>query len=305
MSDVPQGPGRWRASNGLYYPPEARPGSRREGPGGQDGDQPPGDGSDPTTDRGDDDSEEPDAETSGDQLPDDEGPGDQPVIEDATPPVVSDGAGGAGWVREPADDGTDRAAPRRRRRWLVPVLVLIVLLVAVAAAGGAWFLLDLGDEDDDAGAPSTTETADGTDPTTIEDTTTTTEDDGEVSAFELGPGDCFDTTDVDSGEGLVVTTVMLVDCAEPHRAEVFGIEELASPLGEPFPGAEARDEDSQALCEPGFEQYVGVPLAESELVLLWLAPTEESWADDDREVACAVAAPDEQLLTESVEGSQR
>ncbi|MDZ7679356.1 MAG: septum formation family protein [Acidimicrobiales bacterium] len=305
MSDVPQGPGWWRASDGLYYPPEARSGSRRDGPGGQDGDQPPRDDSDPTAQGEDDDSEEPDAEASGDQMPADEGAGDQPVVEDATPPVVSDGAGGDGWVREP-DDGTDRATSRRRRRWVVPVLVLIVLLVAVAAAVGAWFLLDLGEDDDDAGAPSTTETADGTDPTTtVEDTTTTTEDDGEVSAFDLGAGDCFDTTDVDSGEGLVVTTVMLVDCAEPHRAEVFGVERLATPLGEPFPGAEARDEDSQALCEPGFEQYVGVPLAESELVLLWLAPTEESWADDDREVACAVAAPDEQLLTESVEGSQR
>ena len=29
MSDVPQGPDWWRASNGLYYPPEARPGSQR------------------------------------------------------------------------------------------------------------------------------------------------------------------------------------------------------------------------------------------------------------------------------------
>lgn len=305
MSDVPQGPGWWRASDGLYYPPEARPGSRREGPGGQDGDQPPRDDSHPTAEGEGDGSEDQDAEASGDQVAADEGAGHQPVADDATPPVVSDGAGGDGWVREP-DDGTDRATPRRRRRWVVPVLVLIVLLIAVAAAAGAWFLLGLGEDDDDTGAPSTTETADGTDPTTtVEATTTTTEDDSEVSAFDLEAGDCFDTTDVDSGEGLVVTTVMLVDCAEPHRAEVFGVEQLATPLGEPFPGAEARDEDSQALCEPGFEQYVGVPLAESELVLLWLAPTEESWADDDREVACAVAAPDEQLLTESVEGSQR
>jgi hypothetical protein len=39
--------------------------------------------------------------------------------------------------------------------------------------------------------------------------------------------------------------------------------------------------------------------------LLWLAPTEESWTDqDDREVACAVQSLDDEPLTGSVEGSE-
>jgi hypothetical protein len=40
-------------------------------------------------------------------------------------------------------------------------------------------------------------------------------------------------------------------------------------------------------------------------VLLWLAPTAESWSDGDREVTCAVAAPDGERLTESAAGSER
>lgn len=283
VSDVPQGAGWWRASDGRYYPPEARPGGRASGPGGHDGDEPPGDQAAP-------------AAPATPRDPD-------PTV-DATSPT--------GFEPAPElDDAPDRTvestrttatAPEpepRRRRW--PVVVVVVLLVLAAAGGvAAWVVFVLGD-DDDPPSPTTTEVE--TD-TTEPDTTTTTEDTGEVSPFDLGVGDCFDTGEVDESTGLLVTTVVVTDCDEPHRAEVFALELIDAPAGAPFPGEDDRDRTSQELCEPGFVDYVGVSIAESELVLLWLAPTEESWtADDDREVACAIAAPDGEMLVGSVQGT--
>jgi hypothetical protein len=283
VSDVPQGPGWWRASNGLYYPPEARPGSRPE---------PTPEGAEAPTD-----------ELASMPSPPDEQP-DPTTVEPLEPTAPDGGIGGWDDTEAWGDDDGDRDG--RSRGWVIPALI-VVAVVAVAAAIGLWLLL--GDEDDDSPEPTpTTQPSETTDPdgtATTDETTPTTEDNGEVSVFEVGVGDCFDTTEVDTGDGLVVTTVLLVECDEPHRAEVFAIETIDADPDEVFPGAEARDQTAQELCEPGFAEYVGVPLEESELVLLWLAPTEESWADGDREVACAVAAPGDEPLTESVEGSER
>jgi hypothetical protein len=345
VSDVPQGPDWWRASNGLYYPPEARPGSRRpadagdlpadagtedlpsppdeEGNGNRNGTDPAGDerdaarGGPPTR-------EEPVVPPVGGE-PGDEGTdhalaGSEPLGTDPTL-VGASGAGATGWDREPGTDDTTWGAvddeyddgydeEPGRRGWMLPVVAGAVLL-AVLVGGGVWWLL-AGDDDDPAATTDTTADPDTTDTTadpdttdTTEDPTTTTEDTGEVSAFDLGVGDCFDTTEVEGADGLVVTTVVLVDCDEPHRAEVFAVETFEAESTDPFPGTEERDEVAQTLCEPGFEEFVGVSVAESELVLLWLAPTAESWEDGDREVTCAVAAPDDELLEESVAGSGR
>jgi hypothetical protein len=287
VSDVPQGPGWWRASNGLYYPPEARPGSQRPGPQ-----------ADPDAPNAPDEPDE--VATSSDSAEhgaDDIGPEPEPT--QAVPVVPGDETVVTESWNDEADDETRRSTPR----WLIPA-ALAGLVFLVAAIAAVWFLvLDDGDADTEA-STDTTEVPD----TTADDdeTVPTTEDTGEVWVFDIEVGDCFDTSDIESGDGLVATTVRLVDCDEPHFAEVFSIEELDTPSGEPFPGVEARNEASQALCEAGFEAFVGVPVAASDLVLLWLAPTAESWDDDDRAVTCAVASddPDEPLVG-SVEGSER
>ena len=273
MSDVPQGPDWWRASNGLYYPPEAKPGGSGAASEGRWADPP----------------------------------------DDADDPTLPDGFDVGGYDDEPDDDPEADAV---RRGWVVPAVLVVVLLLVLAVAG-VWWLLE-GDDDEPAStttAPETTgtlstdtesDTTDDPDTTDdTDDTTATTVDDSEVSAFDLGVGDCFDVTESEGADGAVVETVTLVGCDEPHRAEVFAIERLDADDDEPFPGVEARDTDAMALCEPGFEEFVGISAAESELALVWLAPTEESWADGDREVTCAVSAVDDEQLTESVAGSER
>ena len=286
MSDIPQGPGWWRASDGLYYPPETRPGDRANGPGGHDGDESPTDPAGHAS---------PERETAplGDPAPEPDHPTD--LGSPATPAPEPE------FAPEPEPEFAPEPEPvRRRRRW--PVATVIVLLVIAAVAGvGAWVVFVMGDDEDDPTPTDTTEPDTDTD-TTEADTTTTTEDTGEVSAFDLRPGNCFDTIEVDEDGGLLVTTVLLTDCDEPHRAEVFSLEQIDDPPGADFPGEEERDRISQELCEPGFVDYVGVSIAESDLVLLWLAPTEDSWVeDDDREIACAIAAPDGEMLVGTVE----
>ena len=319
VSDVSQGPGWWRASDGLYYPPEARPADdpTNAPPAAGDPTNSPPHPDDGTTDVG---GGRNDAGSEPDVAPTDLGPAGEPTTVTAVPPFGADGRQWGDDVDgELHDDGLDRdldahdldahevdADDGGRRGWLLPALVVLALLV-IGGGVAAWLLLSDDDDEPDVATPTST-TTDDTDATTTtdpDDVTTTTLDDDEVSAFDLGEGDCFDLVDVDDGAAVAFTTVQLVVCDDEHQAEIFAIEMLDTPVGEAFPGTEARDQAAQALCEPGFEEFLGVPLAESELLLIWLAPTDESWDDDDREVACAVAAPEGESLTGTTAGAAR
>jgi Septum formation len=263
MSDASQGPGWWRASNGKWYPPEAKPGQRR----------PPG-------------------------VPQ-MGRPDPKVQQPFTPRV----------------DQTlerDRARERRRRdrhqtdRGAPWGWIGLGVLVLVFGGVGTWLALTAGgsdgDGDDSVAADTTTTVPDDT--ATSESANVTISD--EVSVFDLAVGDCFTAAPSDGDAGPLVTTAEVVSCDDPHLAEVVLIGDLSDADGAAFPGVEERDDAAEDLCQPAFMDYVGVPLAASELGLLWLAPTEESWTEqDDREVTCAVQALDGDPLTGSVEGSER
>ncbi|MGY6502578.1 MAG: septum formation family protein [Acidimicrobiales bacterium] len=287
MSDTPRGPGWWRASDGRYYPPEAKPGQpvrprdEADAARGAPREQEPTVAAGPTTpDR----SARPEPvvrPTPAAAAPDDEVALADPWVADPEPPT------------------------RRRRSWIPVVIMLALLVAAVAAAAAAvWFLVL--DADSDAATTAATETT-----TTTVATTTTVPDESDdetttqVSAFALSTGDCFVADEIDDGQGGLVTSVELVSCSEPHLAVVYGTEELDAPADAPFPGIDDRDVASRDLCEPGFESYVGAPLSTSELVLMWLAPTPDTWDEGDRDVSCAVAAPEGELLTEPVQGSGR
>lgn len=280
MSDTSQGPGWWRASNGLWYPPEATPGPREPRPStGDSGRRPPG-------------------------VPE-RPPADPKVQPPFTPRPLEplelerEHARLRDRRRQEDDD------PRRRVRW---GWVGVALLVLAFGGLGTWLALTAGDTaDDDAGPGTTTPTTAAATTSTAAPTTSTTDD--SVSVFTLAAGDCFVTTDEpDDGEGddVVLRTVELVDCDEPHLAEVVAVTTFPDPPGAPFPGAAARDRTAQELCTPEFERYVGVALAESSLGLVWLSPTEATWTDDDdREVTCAAQAVDGEPLVGSVAGSGR
>jgi hypothetical protein len=101
-----------------------------------------------------------------------------------------------------------------------------------------------------------------------------------ANARPLEVGDCFNEP-----EGGQATRVELISCQEPHDTEVFG--RFVLPHGE-YPGPESVAESAAEGCYTRMEHYVGENLLTSGLAIVWLAPTEERWDDEERTVICAL-----------------
>lgn len=270
MSDTSQGPGWWRASDGLWYPPEAKPGPRR----------------DPD-----------DADSSARRPPGvpERAPADPKIQQPFTPRKV-----------EPIELERERQGGGRR---ISPGWIAVALLVLLFGGVGSWLALTArGEGTDEANAPTTAppSTAPATSETTAPSSSTSSTTPGQVSVFDLDVGDCFTAEPTDGTGEPVVTVVRLVECDDPHLAEVVHVGDLDAGPDDPFPGIDARDEAAQEMCQPAFESYVGIELAASDLGLLWLAPSEESWDEEgDRGVTCAVQTLDGTPLTATVRDSGR
>ena len=106
---------------------------------------------------------------------------------------------------------------------------------------------------------------------------------GELAAFDLQLGDCFNDPGLDQ-----VETVTVVPCSLSHDFEVYHLFQMDDG---PYPGADAiRDEWIQG-CLAEFESFVGISFDVSALDISAIFPTEESWNElDDREVLCSVTA---------------
>jgi hypothetical protein len=121
---------------------------------------------------------------------------------------------------------------------------------------------------------------------------------GQQSVFSLPVGTCFD----DQAEG-EITSVPEVDCDEPHDNEVFALIDYTET--DVYPGSDQMSEIGTNLCIDQFEAYVGLDYASSELAVFSIYPTEESWADGDRELICSLYDADLDKLTGSMEGAAR
>jgi hypothetical protein len=109
--------------------------------------------------------------------------------------------------------------------------------------------------------------------------------------FSLRVGDCIDD---DFGNGAVMK-VPLVDCAEPHTAEVYHAERL--PDGD-YPGIEPVKEAAVEACLDSFERFAGIDYDDSQhLDFAWYYPTEGSWSTGDREVLCLLMRIDPETGT--------
>ena len=82
---------------------------------------------------------------------------------------------------------------------------------------------------------------------------------------DLAEGDCFT-----AASATELTEVEVVDCAEAHTFEVVGEFPLAD--ADSLPTQNEMDTLAAANCPDGYTDY--------------LRPTEESWADGDRDVDC-------------------
>ncbi|MDH3729750.1 MAG: septum formation family protein [Acidimicrobiia bacterium] len=96
-------------------------------------------------------------------------------------------------------------------------------------------------------------------------------------------GDCFNEP-----SGATVSEITLIDCSNEHELEVFANISLS---GDAFPGEFAMVEQAFNSCISRFESYVGEPYDTSILYLFPFTPTEQSWADGEREALCVVYEP--------------
>ena len=125
---------------------------------------------------------------------------------------------------------------------------------------------------------------------------------GNVDAFALRVGDCFDDTAALGSEVAgEVASLPGVPCADPHDNEVFAVFDVDF---DAFPGDEAMGEAAFAQCLERFEGFVGAAYEESVLDVTALYPSDQSWnVQNDREVVCAVYDMNLNKLTGSVKDS--
>ena len=105
---------------------------------------------------------------------------------------------------------------------------------------------------------------------------------GTVGAFSVQMGDCFNDVDTSSQQ---VTSVPGVPCSEPHDNEVFAVFDIEL---DSYPDSDTMYEISYNSCMEHFESFVGREYETSVLEITTMYPSAESWAQDDREIVCAV-----------------
>ncbi|HVF06455.1 MAG TPA: septum formation family protein [Frankiaceae bacterium] len=127
----------------------------------------------------------------------------------------------------------------------------------------------------------------------------------DVSAFDLTAGRCLVPPDEIAPE---LSDVRVVPCDTPHTHEAFDTVRYAAADGTAtdavHPGPEALTSFAEAQCARRYEAYVGVPYAQSELLLTYLLPSVRGWHHGDRSVVCVVTTTGPSL-TGSVQGTRR
>lgn len=129
-----------------------------------------------------------------------------------------------------------------------------------------------------------------------EEATGELQESGDVDVFDVEVGDCLGG---ETAEG-EISSVEATPCSEPHAEEIFAAVTVAD--GE-YPGQEALDVEAEQ-CLTEFAEFVGMAYDESVLEINYMTPTEESWAEGDREILCTIYDPDGQT-TGTLSGANR
>ena len=122
---------------------------------------------------------------------------------------------------------------------------------------------------------------------------------GTVDAFDIRAGDCFDDSD---GWGDEISSLPGVPCSEPHDNEAYAVITVDLPE---YPGDDAMGEMAMEKCLGRFDSFVGEAYENSVLDIFPMYPSEGSWAQDDREIVCAVYDMNYEKLVGTVQGSGR
>jgi hypothetical protein len=112
-------------------------------------------------------------------------------------------------------------------------------------------------------------------------------DGGNVDAFTIRLGDCFnDTAALRTDEGGEVSSLPGVPCSKPHDNEVYAVFDVGF---DAFPGDEQMAGAAFEQCLERFASFVGTDYEVSTLDITALYPSSQSWSlQNDREVVCAV-----------------
>ena len=120
----------------------------------------------------------------------------------------------------------------------------------------------------------------------------------------LAEGNCFVEFLAEEGD-MLLHRVSVVDCGEAHDAEVYGLISLPAGPQQPFPGETAVAQQSASACLAGFQPFVGLEYATSQLRIAVLRPTAGTWGNGDRNVVCSLYDKDLEPLTGTVRASGR
>jgi hypothetical protein len=123
---------------------------------------------------------------------------------------------------------------------------------------------------------------------------------------DLRAGDCIDLADLDAAEGTdgrEVSSVVVIDCGEPHDAEIYALISLDDDPESRHPGDGHVLAAADRVCLEQFEGYVGARYVDTRLEIVHLRPTLASWARGDRRVICAVVYTGTAPLVGSVAGA--
>lgn len=118
---------------------------------------------------------------------------------------------------------------------------------------------------------------------------------GTLDAFQVHLGDCFNDPDYDADE---FSSLPGVPCSDPHDNEAYAVFDLTLSSYPDYDIAEI----SEASCVDRFEAYVGRDYESSSLDVVTMYPSQESWAESDREVVCAVYDMSGSKLVGTVKG---
>ena len=220
---------------------------------------------------------------------------DGPATDAASPPTDS---GSPGWTQPPwspdaADGGSpgwtqppwspDAADTRPFWRRIPAGWLIAGALVLVSAVAGWYF---------DEATPVNPATP--LNPATQPDTSRSATDErtlgGNPHAYklrvvDLRVGDCFDVKDPSADE---IEDVKTVPCTTKHEFEVF----YAAAMGNGnYPTGDAFGRYVEQKCTLAFGAYIGREYYDSDLVIYWLAPTDDAWRSGDRTVQCAAFHP--------------
>jgi hypothetical protein len=128
------------------------------------------------------------------------------------------------------------------------------------------------------------------------DSTGTIVGEGNVDAFHVQVGDCFDDASSFADE---ISNLPGVPCADPHDNETYAVFDL-SITNYPEDGGMAVLANES--CVERFASFVGKDYESSSLDVMTMYPSPESWKQKDREIVCAVYDMEAKKLVGSAQG---